>query len=134
MFKEFASGGVEHQKSFLTANKCQCLAEVCKTANLCRLHGFAETCKSNWLSRGLNGFGGGNVVSDTFVKLLSNGDKRKWGRRTGAGVMGDGLVGRKDWQRQWQWVPRLNHHPWRRRIAAVKQLGSGLEARRDRSR
>jgi hypothetical protein len=38
MLEEFTSGGVEHQKSFWTANKCQCLTEVCKTVNLCRVH------------------------------------------------------------------------------------------------
>ncbi len=52
-------------------------------------------------SRGLDGFGSGNVVSDTFVKWLSSGEERKWGRRTGVGVVGDGLAGRKDQQRQW---------------------------------
>jgi hypothetical protein len=133
MFKEFASGGAEHQKSFWTANKHQCLTEVCKTVNLCRLHSFAETSKTVWFSRGPNRFGGENVVSDTFMKWLSSGDERKCGRCTRAGAMGDGLAGRKDRWRQWQWVPRLNHHPWRRRIAEVEPLGSGLEARRDRS-
>jgi hypothetical protein len=114
-----------------------------RTVNLCRLHSFAETCKTNWFSRGPNGFGSGNVVSDTFVKWLPSGEECKWGQRTGAGAMGDGLAGRKDWRRQQRWVPRLNHHPWRRRprlthhpsrrrIAEVKLLGSGLEARRDR--
>jgi hypothetical protein len=35
------------------------------------------------------------VVSDTFVKWLSSGEERKWGQRTQASVMGDGLaVGR----------------------------------------
>jgi hypothetical protein len=134
MFEEFASGGVEHQKSSWTANKPQCLTEVCKTVNLCRRHIFAETCKTNCFSRGPNGFGGGNVVSDTFVKWLSSSEERKWDQRTQAGAMGDGLVGRKDQRRQRQWVPRLNHHPWRRRIAEVESLGSGLERRRDRSR
>ncbi len=133
MFKEFASGGVNHQKSFWIANKHQCLTEVCKTVNLYRLYSFAETRKTNWFSRGLNRFGGGNVVSDTFVKWLSCGEERKWGRCTGAGAMGDGLTGRMDQQRQWQWVPRLNHHPWRRRIAEVEPLGSGLEVKWDRS-
>jgi hypothetical protein len=144
MFKEFASGRVEHQKSFWTANKHQCLTEVCNIVNLCRLHTFAETCKTNWFSRGLNRFGGGNVVSDTVVKWLSRGEERYWGQRMGVGAMGDELVGRKDRWRQQQWVPmlnhhpwrrhrRLNHHPWRRRIAEVEPLGNGLEARRDRS-
>jgi hypothetical protein len=96
-------------------------------------HSFAEICKTNWFSRGPNGFGCGNVVSDTFVKWLSSGEERKWGRRTGAGAMGDGLAGRKYRQRQGQQVLRLNHHPWRRRIAEVEPLGSGLEARWDRS-
>ncbi len=68
MFKEFTSGGVKHQKSFWTTNKCQCLTEVCKTVNLRRLHSISETSKTNWFSRGPNKFGGGNVVSDTFVK------------------------------------------------------------------
>jgi hypothetical protein len=63
MFKEFASGVVNHQKSFWTTNKHQCLTEVCKTVNLCRLHSFAETCKTNWISRGPNKFSSGNVVS-----------------------------------------------------------------------
>jgi hypothetical protein len=84
--------------------------------NICRLHSIAETCKTYWFSRGLNGFGGGNVVSDIFVKWLSSGEERKWGQRMGAGAMGDGLAGRKDQWRQWRWVPRLNHHPWRRRL------------------
>ncbi len=88
MFEEFTSGGVEHQKSFWTANKHQCLTEVYKTVNLCRLHSFAETCKTNWFSWGPNGFGSGNVVSDTFVKWLSRGEECKWGQRTGAGAMG----------------------------------------------
>ncbi len=96
MFKEFASGGVEHRKNFWTANMCQCLTEVCKAVNLCRLHSFAETCKTNWFSRGPCRFGGGNVVSDTFVKWLSSGEEHKWGRHMGAGAMGDGLAGRKD--------------------------------------
>jgi hypothetical protein len=82
-----------------------------QTVNLSRLHSFAETCKTNWFSRGPEGFGGGNVVHDTFMKWLSSSEERKWGRRTGAGAMGDGLAGRKDWWRQWQQVPRLNHHP-----------------------
>ncbi len=60
MFKEFASGGVKHRKSFWTANKRQYLTKVCKTVNLCRLHSFAETCKTNWFSRVPNRFGGGN--------------------------------------------------------------------------
>ncbi len=47
MFEEFASGGAKHRKSFWPANKHQCLTEVCKTVNLCRLHSFAETCKTN---------------------------------------------------------------------------------------
>ncbi len=55
------------------------------------------------------------MVSDTFMKWLSSGEERKWGRRKGAGAMGDGLMGRKDWWRQQQWVPRFNHHPWMRR-------------------
>jgi hypothetical protein len=133
MFKEFPSGGVERQKSLWTGNKRQCLTEVCKTVNLCRLHSLAETCKTNWFSRRLNGFGSGNVVSDTFVKQLSSSEERKWGRRIRAGAMGDGLVGRKDQWRQWRWVPRLKHHPWRRRIAEVEPLGSGLEVGWDRS-
>jgi hypothetical protein len=49
---------------------------------------------------GLNGFGGGNVVSDTFVQWLSSGEERKWGLRTGAGAMGDGLAGGKNRWRQ----------------------------------
>ncbi len=143
MSEEFASGGVKHQKSFWTNHMHQCLTEVYKPVNLCRLHGFAEPCKTNWLSRGLNGFGSGNVVSDTFVQWLSSSEERKWGLRTGASAMGDGLVGRKDRRRQQRQVPRLNHHPWkrrprlahypwRRRIAEVESLGSGLEARRDK--
>jgi hypothetical protein len=96
MFNEFASGGVEHQKSFWTAHMRQCLTEVCKPVNLCRLHGLAEPCcKTNWFSSGPSGFGGGNVVSDTFVQWLSSSEERKWGQRTGAGEMGDGLAGRK---------------------------------------
>ncbi len=91
MFEEFASGWVEHQKSFWTTNKHQCLTEVCKTVNLCRLHSFAETCKTDWLSRGPNGFGGGNVESDTFLKWLSSSEECKWGQRTKVGIMGDGL-------------------------------------------
>jgi hypothetical protein len=100
MFEDFASGGVEPQKSFWTAHMYQCLTEVCKSINLCRLHSFAVTCKTNCFSRGLNGLGGWNVVSDTFVKWLTSSEKHKWGRRTGAGAIGDGLEGRKD--RQWQ--------------------------------
>ncbi len=73
------------------------------------------------------------MVSDTFVKWLSSGKEYKWGRRMEAGAMGDGLAGRKDRRRQWQQVPRLNHHPWSRGIAEAKPLGSGLEVRRDRS-
>jgi hypothetical protein len=133
MFEEFTSRGVKHQKRFWTANKRQCLTEVCKTANLRRLHSFAETCKTNWFSRGPNGFCSGNVINDTFVKWLSSGDERKWGRCMGADAMADELAGRKDQQRQWQRVPRLNDHPWRRCIAEVKPLGSGLEARQERS-
>ncbi len=144
MFEEFASGGVKHRKSFWTTHMHQCMTEVCKAVNLCQLHSISETCKTDSFSRGPNGFGGGNVVSDTFVKWLFSGEECKWGRRTGAGAMGDGRVGRKDWQRQQRWVPRLNHHPWRRRpmlnhhpwrrrIAEVELLGSGLEVRRDRS-
>ncbi len=68
MFEEFASGGVKHQKSFWTAYMGQRLTEVCKPFNLCRLHGFAETCKTNWFSRGPNRFGGGNVVDDAFMQ------------------------------------------------------------------
>jgi hypothetical protein len=143
MFKEFASGGVEHQKSFWTAHMCQCLTEVCKPVNLCRLHSFAETCKTHWFSRDPNKFGSGNAVSNTFVKWLSSGEEHKWGRQTGAGAMGDGFAGRKDWRRQQRRVPGLNHHPWRRGqklthhpwrrcIAKVKLLRSGLEARWDR--
>ncbi len=71
MFEEFTSGGVKHQKSFWTAHVHQCLTKVCTPINLCRLHSFAETCETNWFSRGPNGFGSGNVVSDTFVKWLS---------------------------------------------------------------
>ncbi len=67
------------------------------------------------------------MVSDTFLKWLLGVEERKWGWRRGAGAMGDELVGRKDRQRPWQWVPRLNHHPWRRHIAEVKPLGRGLE-------
>jgi hypothetical protein len=100
MFKKFASGRSEHQKSFWTAHMRQCLAEVCKAVNLCRLHSFAETYKTNWFSRGPNRFGGGNVVSDTVVKWLSSCKEHKWGQRTGVGAMGDGLLDRKDQQRQ----------------------------------
>ncbi len=96
MFEEFASGGVKHRKSFWTAHMHQCLTELCKPVNLCRLHSVAETCKTNWFSRGPNGFGSGNVVSDTFVQWLSSGEERKWGWHTGADAMGDGLAGRKD--------------------------------------
>ncbi len=32
------------------------------------MNGLAEPCKTNGFSSGLNGFGGGNVVSNTFVK------------------------------------------------------------------
>ncbi len=99
-----------------TTNKHQCLTEVCKAVNLCWLHSFLETCKTDWFSRGPNEFGSGNVVSDTFVKWLSSNEERKWGQRTGAGVMGDGLAGRKDRRRQQQRVPRPNHHPLRRCI------------------
>ncbi len=53
-------------------------------------------------------------------------------------------MGRKDQRRQQRWVPMLNHHtwsrhprlnnhPWRRHVAEVELLGSGLEARGDRS-
>ncbi len=100
MFEKFTSGGVKHHKSFWNANKHQCLTDVCKTVNLHRLHSFAETCKTNWFSRGPHGFGGGNVVNDTFMKWLSQGKERKWGWCMGAGAMGDGLTGRKDKQRQ----------------------------------
>jgi hypothetical protein len=100
MFEEFASGGVKHQKRFWTTHMRQCLTEVCKPINLCRLHGLAEPCKTNWFSRGPTGFCNGNVVSDTFVQWLSSSEERKWGLRTGAGATGDGLAGRKDWQRQ----------------------------------
>jgi hypothetical protein len=102
MFKEFASGGVKHRKSFWTAHMHQCLTEVYKPNNLCRLQSFVETCKTDWFSRGPNGFGGGNVVSDTFVQWLSSCEERKWGRRTGVDALGDGLAGRKDRQRQQQ--------------------------------
>ncbi len=100
MFKEFASGGVEYQKSFWTTHMHQCLTEVCKLVILCRLHGLAEPCKANWFSRGPNRFGRGNVVSDIFVQWLSSGEERKWGLRTGVGAMRDGHAGRKDRQRQ----------------------------------
>jgi hypothetical protein len=109
------------------------LTEVCKIVNLYRLHSLAETCKTDWFSRGPNGFGGGALVSDTFVKRLSSSEERKWGRRTGAGAIRDGLAGRKNWRRKWQQVPRLNHHPWRRRTAEVELSRCGLEARWDRS-
>ncbi len=95
MFEKFSSGGVEHRKSFWTAHIHQCLAEVCKAINLCRLNGFAVPCKTNWFSSGLNGLGSGNVVSNTFVKWLSSCEEHKWGQRTGVGAMGDGLMGRK---------------------------------------
>ncbi len=107
MFKEFASGGVKHQKSFWTAHLRQCLTAVCKPSNLCRPHCFAETCKTDWFSRGSNEFGGGNVVSDTFVQWLVSGEEHKWGRCTKKGMMGDGLMGRKGQQRQQRQVPRL---------------------------
>ncbi len=106
---------------------------VCKTFNLCRLLSLAETCKSDWFVRGPNRFGGGNLVSDTSVKRLSIGEECKWGRRTGLGAMGDGLVCRKDQRRKQQRLPRLNHHPWRRRIAEVKPTWHSLEGRWDRS-
>jgi hypothetical protein len=63
------------------------------------MHGLAEPYKTGWFSSGSNGFGGGNVVSDTFVKWLSSCEECKWGWRTGMGVMGDGLAGRKYRQR-----------------------------------
>ncbi len=47
MFKELASGGVEHQKSFWTTHMHQCLTEVCKPINLCRLYGFPEPCEND---------------------------------------------------------------------------------------
>jgi hypothetical protein len=79
----------------------QCSTEVCKPVNLCRLHSFAETCKTDWFIRDPNGFGSGNVVGDTIVKWLPNGEVHKWGQHTGAGVMGDGLTGRKErWRQQ----------------------------------
>ncbi len=93
MFEKLTSGGVKHQKSLWTAHMRQCLTEVCKLVNLCRLHIFAETFKTNWFSRGLNRIGGRNVVSDTFVKQLSSSEERNWGRCTGTGGMGDGLAG-----------------------------------------
>jgi hypothetical protein len=123
MFEEFASGGVEHQKSFWTTNKRQCLTEVCKNVNLCRLHSFAETCKADWLSRGPNGFGSGHVVGDTYVKWLSSGEERKWGWHMGAGVMGDGIVSKKDHWRQQQRVPRLNHHPGESALLKLSRWG-----------
>ncbi len=143
MFKEFANGGVKHQKSFGTAHIFQFLTEVCKPVNLCRLHSFAETCKTDWSSRGPNRFSGGNAVSDAYVQWLSSGEERKWVWCTGAGAMGDELAGRKERRRQqrqvlklnhhpWRRRSRLTHHPWRRRIAKVQSLGSGLEARGDR--
>ncbi len=143
MFKVFAGEEVEHQKSFWTPLMCQCLTEVSKPVNLCRLHSFAETCKIDWFSRGLNGFGGGNVVSDTFVQWQSSGEERNWGLCMGVGAMGGGLAVRKDrWRQQrraprlnhhlWRRCPRLTYHPWRRCIAEDKPLRSGLEARRDR--
>jgi hypothetical protein len=100
MFEEFASRGVKHQKSFWTAHMRQCLKEVCKPVNICRLYGFVEPCKTYWFSRDPNGFGSGNVVSDTFMQWLSSSEERKWGLRTGACAMGDGLMGRKDRRRK----------------------------------
>jgi hypothetical protein len=73
------------------------------------------------------------MVSDTFMKRLSSGEERKWGRHMGAGAMGDGLACRRDQQRKRQRLPRLNHHPWRRSTAEVKPTGHGLEGRQDRS-
>ncbi len=63
------------------------------------MHDLAEPCKTDWFSSGSNGFGGGNVVSNTFVQWLSSCEERKWVRRTGVGAMGDGLMGRKYRQR-----------------------------------
>ncbi len=82
MLEEFTSEGVKHQKSFWTALMHQCLTEVCKLVNLCRLRSFAETHKTDWFSRGPNGFDSGNVVSDTFLQWLSGGEERKWVRHT----------------------------------------------------
>ncbi len=76
------------------------MTEVCKTIDLCRLYSFAETCKTNWFSTDPNEYGGGSVVSDTFVKWLSSGEERKWDWKMGAGAMDDGLVGRKYRRRQ----------------------------------
>ncbi len=59
------------------------------------MHGLAEPCKTNGFSSGLNGFGGGNVISNTFVQWMSSCEGRKWGWCLGVGAMGDRLAGKK---------------------------------------
>jgi hypothetical protein len=44
-------------------------------------------------------FGGGNIVSNTFVQWLSSCEERKWDQGMGVGAMGDRLAGRKYRQR-----------------------------------
>jgi hypothetical protein len=83
MFKKFAIGKVKHQQSLQTAHLHQCLAQVCKPVTFCRMHGLAEPCKTNRLSSRSNGFGNGNVVSNTFVQWLPSCEERKWGRCLG---------------------------------------------------
>ncbi len=95
MFKKNADGGVENRQSLKTAHLHQSLAEVCKPVNFCRMHGLAEPCKTDGFSRGSNRFGGVNVVSKTFVPLLSSCEEHKWGRCLGVGAIEDGLAGRK---------------------------------------
>jgi hypothetical protein len=55
--------------------------------------------QNDWFSSGSNGFGTENVVTNTFVQWQSSSEERKWGWRTGASAMGDGLAGGKYRQR-----------------------------------
>ena len=69
--------------------------QTCKSRNLCRWHGPAETCEADWFNRGLHGF-----ASDTLVEGPSSGEECKWGRCRclGAGAMGNGLLCRETQQ------------------------------------
>jgi hypothetical protein len=140
-----ASTNLSYPRAHLPLHPLPCTSPTCALhcctaiSQMCHLsHSHCQICLG-----GASAFGSGNVVRDNFVKWLCNSEERKWGWRTGVGVMRDGLAGRKDRRRQQQQVPRLNHHPWRkcsrlthhpwkRRIAEVKPLESGLKARQDR--
>ncbi len=140
-----ASAGPSYPRAHLSSHPLPCASPTCAlhccTAISRNCHVPHSHCQMRWPRPNI--FGSGNVISDTFVKWLCSSEERKWGWCTGVGAMGDGLAGRKDWWRQQQQVPRLNHHPWRkcsrlthhpwrRHITEVEPLESGLKARQVR--